>query len=49
MQIGCKTFTHDEWAAFDDETIASFDPKASYFWHKNKPVLLTLCENHNEN
>ena len=47
MQIGCEFHSHDEWAAFDDKTIAAMDGRdALKFWNENKDVLLTLCRNH---
>ena len=43
MRIGCKRFTHAEWAAFDDAQIAAMDSDAASFWADQKTALLALC------
>ena len=46
MRLGCKRFTHDEWAAFDDEKISDMDSGALEFWKKWKLPLLAMCKSH---
>jgi hypothetical protein len=44
MQIGCELHTLAEWAAFDNERIASMDGVASRkFWKRHKDALLALA------
>ena len=46
MRIGCKRYTHQEWAEFKDPTIAAMDSKALNFWGEWKDTLLTICKKH---
>jgi uncharacterized protein YjbI with pentapeptide repeats len=46
MRLGCKRFTHDEWASFGDETIRDMDSCALDFWRKWKEPLLAMCAAH---
>ncbi|APC01353.1 pentapeptide repeat-containing protein [Polynucleobacter asymbioticus] len=46
MRIGCKRYTHQEWAEFKDPTIATMDSKALNFWGEWKDTLLTICKKH---
>ena len=46
MRIGCKRFSHAEWAAFDDFAIAAMDGEAAAFWADQKIALLALCSSH---
>ncbi len=44
MRIGCQRHTHEEWATFDDDNIASMESRAHEFWVKWKASLLAMCE-----
>lgn len=45
MRIGCKLHTHDEWRAFDDDTIDAMDASdALVFWQAWRDVLLSVCD-----
>ena len=46
MRLGCKRFTHDEWAAFSDEQIAEMDDDALDFWKQWKDPLIAMCIAH---
>ena len=47
MQIGCELHSHDEWAGFDNERIATMDGTASRrFWRDHRDWLLGLCAWH---
>ena len=46
MRLGCKRFTHEEWAAFTDAQIDKMDNGALEFWKQWKAPLLTMCETH---
>ena len=46
MRLGCKRFTHQEWAEFDDEQISEMDSCALEFWRQWKAPLLAMCEQH---
>ena len=46
MRIGCKHFTHAEWANFNDEQIAAMGSRALEFWRQWKAPLLTMCAAH---
>jgi len=46
MRLGCKRFTHDEWANFTDETIRDMDSGALDFWRQWKAPLLAMCAAH---
>ena len=46
MRLGCKRFTHDEWANFTDETIRDMDSGALDFWSQWKAPLLAMCAAH---
>lgn len=48
MRIGCKRFTHDEWANFTDETISDMDSGALDFWRQWKAPLLAMCAAHRQ-
>ena len=46
MRLGCKRFTHEEWAAFDNVQIANMHSAALEFWKKWKEPLLAMCAAH---
>ena len=46
MRLGCKCFTHAEWAEFDDNEIAAMDAHALKFWTQWKAPLLAMCAAH---
>ena len=46
MRLGCKRFTHDEWANFTDEEISEMDDYALEFWEQWKVPLLAMCAAH---
>ena len=46
MRLGCKCFTHDEWANFNDDEISDMDIGALKFWKQWKEPLLTMCAAH---
>ena len=46
MRLGCKRFTHAEWAEFDDKQIAAMDRHALEFWTQWKAPLLAMCAAH---
>ena len=46
MRLGCKRFTHQEWADFDDEQISKMDDGALKFWQQWKSPLLAMCKSH---
>ena len=46
MQIGCKTYMHEEWSSFDDETIDEMERRALEFWREWKEPLLAMCAAH---
>ena len=46
MRLGCKRFTHGEWADFDDVTISMMDDNALEFWVQWRDSLLTMCKAH---
>lgn len=46
MRLGCKQFTHAEWAAFSDEQISEMDSGALEFWKQWKEPLLAMCRAH---
>ena len=46
MRLGCKRFTHDEWANFTDEQISRMDAGALEFWTQWKAPLLAMCAVH---
>jgi hypothetical protein len=46
LQIGCKTYSHQEWSELSDEQIAAMDSQALEFWTTNKTMLLSVCEQH---
>ena len=46
MRLGCKRFTHDEWARFSDAEIAAMDDDALEFWKQWKAPLLAMCKAH---
>ena len=46
MRLGCKRFTHDEWAAFSDEQIAEMDDDALDFWKQWEDPLIAMCIAH---
>ena len=48
MRLGCKRFTHEEWAAFGDSEISEMDSKALEFWSAWKSPLLSMCKAHSE-
>ena len=43
MKIGCKTFSHAEWAGFSDSEISAMEQIALAFWKENKEELMSLC------
>ena len=46
MRLGCKRFTHEEWANLTDEQIAEMDVHALEFWDQWKTPLLAMCKAH---
>ena len=48
LKIGCKRHTHEAWANFSDDEIASMESRASEFWRINKSWILELCKTHKE-
>ena len=46
MRLGCKHFTHDEWANFSDSEISEMDDEALEFWKQWKAPLLAMCAAH---
>lgn len=46
MRLGCKRYTHAEWAAFSDDSIAAMDSYALAFWSVWKAPLLAMCAAH---
>ena len=46
MRLGCKRFTHEEWANFNDEKIKEMDDGALEFWKQWKVPLLAMCAAH---
>jgi hypothetical protein len=46
MRLGCKRFTHDEWANFTDFEISEMDSYALAFWKQWKAPLLSMCAAH---
>jgi hypothetical protein len=46
LEIGCQRHKHEEWKAFDDETITEMDSGAADFWNQWKTHLLAMCKSH---
>ena len=46
MRLGCKQFTHEEWAEFSDDEIEKMDSCALEFWKQWKESLLAICKAH---
>ena len=46
MRLGCKRFTHEEWAEFSDDEIEKMDCCALEFWKQWKESLLAMCKAH---
>ena len=46
MRLGCKRYTHSEWAAFSDAQISKMDSHALEFWKQWKEPLLAICKAH---
>ena len=46
MRLGCKRFTHDEWANFSEDEISDMDICALEFWKQWKAPLLDMCKTH---
>ena len=46
MRLGCKRFTHEEWAEFSDDEIEKMDGYALEFWKQWKEPLLAMCKAH---
>ena len=46
MRLGCKRFTHTEWANFSDDEISEMDSGALEFWKQWKTPLLAMCAAH---
>ena len=46
MRLGCKRFTHEDWAGFSDAEIAAMDDDALEFWKQWKAPLLAMCKAH---
>ena len=46
MRLGCKRFTHEEWAEFSDDEIEKMDSCALKFWKQWKGPLLAMCKAH---
>jgi len=48
MRLGCKRYTHQEWAAFNDKQIEEMNKNALEFWKQWKEPLLAMCKVHAE-
>ena len=46
MRIGCKRYSHEEWAAFDDDCINQMHEAAFEFWSTFKEPLMAMCAKH---
>lgn len=46
MRLGCKRFSHAEWAEFTDEQISKIDTGALEFWQQWKAPLLAMFQQH---
>ena len=46
MRLGCKRFTHKEWADFNDKQISEMDSHALEFWTQWKEPLISMCAKH---
>ncbi len=46
MRIGCKRYSHEEWAAFSDAEISAMDNDAAAFWSAWKAPLMAMCDAH---
>ena len=46
MRLGCKRFTHKEWADFNDKQISEMDSHALEFWMQWKEPLISMCAKH---
>ena len=46
MRLGCKRFTHEEWAEFSDDEIEKMDSRALELWKQWKESLLAMCKAH---
>jgi hypothetical protein len=44
LNIGCKSYTIEEWKNFDDEQISSMDDGALDWWAKWKTVIFQIIE-----
>ena len=44
LQIGCKSFSHTEWANFSDNEINKMDKQALSFWNKWKYFIFKAIE-----
>ena len=45
MEIGCKSYTHEEWENFSDKEIIAMDGKTALeFWRKYKTMLMAACK-----
>jgi hypothetical protein len=46
LTIGCQHHSHEAWASFTEDEIASMDGYAQEFWSIWKTSLLTMCAAH---
>ena len=46
MRLGCKRYSHAEWAEFSDDKISEMDSEALEFWKVWKAPLLAMCAAH---
>jgi len=44
LNIGCQSYTLDEWKAFSDEEIKVMDDGALEWWKLNKHIIFKLAE-----
>ena len=44
LNIGCQSYTLDEWKAFSDEKIKIMDGGALKWWKLNKHIIIELAE-----
>jgi len=44
LNIGCQSYTIEEWKNFDDEKIKGMDSGALEWWTKWKPIILQIIE-----
>jgi hypothetical protein len=48
IKIGCKLFSHEQWAAFTDKEISRMDSGALEWWREWKGTVLSLSLGHQQ-